>query len=140
MHSQPPSTGRLMPFIARFSSRKRDAFTTSAIVTRRPVGVRSTRASKRSGGMSRHCGLSPTIAGCSAFTRVGASSITSVRTRPVTPPFTVVTVVDPWNERMDDLRVPDELQRDQAHGRGDVVFANGVRVAIDRSQHEVLHG
>ena len=45
--------------------------------------------------MSRHCGLSPTIAGWSAFTRVGASSTTSVRTSDVTPPFTVVTVVEP---------------------------------------------
>jgi len=44
MQSQPPSTGRLMPFIAPFSSRKRDASTTSAIVTSRPVGVRETRA------------------------------------------------------------------------------------------------
>ena len=65
------------------------------MVTRRPVGVRWTSASKRSGGMSTHCGLSPTIAGWSAFTRVGASSITSVCTRLVTPPLTVVTVVDP---------------------------------------------
>ena len=40
------------------------------------MGVRCTSACSRSGGMSRHCGLSPTIAGCSAFTRMGASSIT----------------------------------------------------------------
>ena len=42
-----PSTGRLMPFSARFSSRKRDASTTSAIVTSRPIGVRCTSASRR---------------------------------------------------------------------------------------------
>ena len=74
---------------------KRDAPTTSAIVTRRPIGVRCTSACRRSAGMSRHCGLSPTMAGCSALTRVGASSVTSVRTRLVTPPLTVVTVVEP---------------------------------------------
>ncbi len=74
MHIQPPSTTRLMPLIASFSSRKRDAPTTSAIVTRRPIGVRSTSALCRSGAMSRHCGLSPTIAGWMTLTRIGASS------------------------------------------------------------------
>ena len=49
MQSQPPSTARLMPLIASFSSRKRDASTTSAIVTRRPIGVRWTSACSRSG-------------------------------------------------------------------------------------------
>ena len=44
IHVQPPSTTRLMPFTASFSSRKRDASTTSAIVTSRPIGVRSTSA------------------------------------------------------------------------------------------------
>ena len=40
MQSQPPSTARLIPLTAPFSSKKRDASTTSAIVTSRPVGVR----------------------------------------------------------------------------------------------------
>ena len=106
----------------------------------------ATSAFRRSGAMSTHCGPSPTIAGCSAFTRVGASSITSVRTRLVTPPLTVVTVVDPGigrsrarppktriedsspsrGVRVDHLGVADELERHEPHGAVGVVLADPV--------------
>jgi hypothetical protein len=43
--TQPPSSGRFTPLTAGFSSRKREAFVMSAIVGRRPVGVRAFVAS-----------------------------------------------------------------------------------------------
>ena len=109
--------------------------------------------------MSIHCGLSPTIAGCSALTRLGASSITSVRTRLVTAPLTVVTVVDPGygrsrarppkirmrtvaqarQQRVDHLRVADELERDEPQRARDVVLGDLVGVALDRGEDEVVH-
>ena len=57
--------------------------------------MRARTASSTAGGLPSQAGLSPTIPGCSALTRIGASSVASVRTIPVTPPLTVLTVVDP---------------------------------------------
>src|SRR4051794_33404623 len=92
--SHPPSTSRLTPFTPPFSSRKIDASTTSSIVTSLPNGVRPRVASSVC-SLSAQYGLSPTIPGWIPLTRIGASSTASVCTIPVTPPFTVVTVVEP---------------------------------------------
>ena len=78
-----------------FSSRKTAASAISRIVTSRPVGVRARTPSRRAGGFPDHAGLSPTIPGWRALTRIGASSTASVCTIPVTPPLTVLTVVEP---------------------------------------------
>ena len=74
------------------------------------------------------------------------------------PPLTVVTVVEPGygrllsepaeeqhrgvggetiREHVDDLRVADELERDQPQRALDVVVADGVLVALDRREHKV---
>ena len=53
------------------------------------------RSARRPPACSDHSGESPTMPGWIALTRIGASWSASVRTRPVTPPFTVVTVVEP---------------------------------------------
>ncbi len=66
----------------------------SSIATLRPVGVRS-RTAAVAASLPDQNGLSPTIPGCSALTRSGASCTASVRTMPLTPPFTVETVVEP---------------------------------------------
>src|SRR5207249_2170041 len=93
--SHPPSTSRLTPLTAAFSSRNVDASTISSMVTRRPSGVRARTASSTASGFPAQAGLSPTMPGWIAFTRIGASSTASVWTTPVTPPLTVVTVVEP---------------------------------------------
>jgi hypothetical protein len=60
---QPPSTRRLTPVTARFSSRKRVASTTSSTVTSSPSGVRARNRSSTSAGLPAQYGLSPTMAG-----------------------------------------------------------------------------
>ena len=113
----------------------------------RPSGVRAPWRSSAAGlpaqsGCRRRC-----RDGC-ALTRIGASSTASVCTSPVTPPFTVVTVVEPGygrrsasppksridassvearRERVHDLRVADELERRRAGvARRDVVVARSL--------------
>ena len=86
-----------------FSRTNSAAPTISSIVTARPIGVRRHGSSIAS--LSRHAGLSPTIPEWIALTRIGASSTceistdkvdeASVWTLPVTPPLTVLTVVEP---------------------------------------------
>src|ERR671919_3107633 len=66
---QPPSTRRSTPFMAGFSSRKRTASTMSAIRVNRLVGVRARMWSRF---LPDQNGLSPTIPGWRALTRIGA--------------------------------------------------------------------
>jgi hypothetical protein len=94
MQVQPPSTARLMPLTAWFSSRKRDAPRSPASL---PDG-RSASDRRAPAGARRHVAPLRAVADdgrVERVHRVGASSITSVRTRLVTPPLTVVTVVEP---------------------------------------------
>src|SRR5581483_530161 len=91
----PPSTSRLTPFTPPFSSRNSAASATSSVVTSRPIGVRVRTASSTASGFPSQAGVSPTMPGWIALTRIGASSTASVWTTPVTPPLTVVTVVEP---------------------------------------------
>src|ERR1700679_973325 len=93
-NTQPPSTFRLTPLTPLLRSRNRAASVTSSIVIARPVGVRFTTASIIA-ALSFQAGLSPTIPGCNAFTRTGASSSAKVRTIVSTAPLTLVTVVEP---------------------------------------------
>ena len=53
------------------------------------------RAMTASRLLSFQYGLLPTMPGWMALTRIGASSVASVRVRATTPPFTVETVVEP---------------------------------------------
>ena len=62
------------------------------MVAIRPSGVRVTTWSS---GLPDQNGLSPTMPGWMALTRIGASSTASVCTMPTTPPLTVETVVEP---------------------------------------------
>ena len=76
------------------------------------------------------------------------------------PPLTVETVVDPGygtvlgeaaedddrtvvaqpiEKDVDDLGVPDELERDEGHRALDVVVADPVLVAVDGGDHEIPH-
>src|SRR6266498_2015186 len=93
--SQPPSTGRFTPVTEGFASRKATAPTTSRIDTSRPSGVRERKPSSTASGLVRQYGLSPTIDGWMALTRIGASSTARVWTIVVMPPLTVETVVEP---------------------------------------------
>jgi hypothetical protein len=80
--------------MAGFSSRKTEASTTSLVWTSRPVGVRARTRSSAS-VLPLQNGVSPTIPGWIALTRIGANSIASDRIRVEIAPFTEVTVVDP---------------------------------------------
>ena len=159
MHIHPPSTVRLMPFIASFSSRKRDAPTTSAIVTRRPIGVRCYQGLP---ALGRHVGPLRAVADDGRMQRVHAhrGELDDERAhkarhssvdrrdgrRPGVGPVARKTAEDedrgvlaqPRQQRVDHLRVPDELQRDQPQGGVDVVLAHRVHVTLDGGEHEVV--
>ena len=83
-------------------------------------------------------GLSPTIPGCSALTRIGAISSARALTSPTTPPLTVETVTEPGygrslarppksttddvfahprQQRVHDLGIADELQHGEPVAR-----------------------
>ena len=47
-------------------------------------------------------------------------------------------VAESRQQRVDDLGVADELERDEPQRAGDVVVGDGVRVALDRGEHEVV--
>ena len=155
--SQPVSTCRLTPLTPWLRSRNTVASTTSSIRDSCPVGVRATTWLR---SRSRQNGLSPTMPGWMALTLTGASSVASVCTRLEMPPFTVDTVVepgvgplfgqaaeqhdraarvDPGPQRMHDLGVPDQLERDQPQRPVDVVVGHGVDVTLDRGQDQAVH-
>ena len=94
MSTSPPSMFRLTPLIERFSSRNVIAPVQSRIVTGRLVSARVAAAS-RAAGLSLQKGVSATMLGCRALTRIGESSTASVLTSALMPPLAVVTVVEP---------------------------------------------
>ena len=145
----------------------------AAVLEQEHRRVRRSRPSSRSGrsacarrtasstsGLPAHSGVSPTMPG---MDRVDADrrelhARASAR-GPRSPPFTVVTVVEPGygrrsarppkrrierlrveprHERVDDLRVADELERHEPYRAVDVVVADRVLVALDRREHEVV--
>src|SRR4029450_3498162 len=99
-NSVPPLTSRFTPLTAGFRKRNSTAWAISPIVASLPVGVRDRYRSSTSGGLPLQYGLSPTIPGWIALTRMGASSTARLWTRPITPPLTVETVCDPGYGRI----------------------------------------
>ena len=154
----PPSTSRLTPFTPPFSSRKSDASTISSIVTVRPIGVRAAVRSSTS-GLAAHSGR---VADDARVDRVDADRRELDRQRADEARDAAVHRRDrrragvgpserlaaeeqdrgvrreARRERVHDLRVPDELERDEPDRARDVVLANVVLVALDRGEHEVL--
>ena len=153
---QPPSTSRLAPFIAGFSSRKSDASTMSLVVTWRPVGVRaSTAASAASLPLQK--AVSATIPGVQRVhahrreldrerpheRRDGAVDRRHGRRARVRPVLREPAEDqdrgvggEAVGELVDDLGVADELHRREPDRALDVVVADGVLVAQDRGHDE----
>src|SRR5262249_54893457 len=90
----PPSTMRLTPLTPLLLKRNFTASTTSSVVASLPPGVRA-RTLASASGLSLHAGVSPIIPGWIALNRIGASSTAIVLIMLLTPPFTIVTVVEP---------------------------------------------
>ena len=155
---QPPSTSRLTPLTAPILEQEdRTRRRCRSVVTSRPIGVRARTFSSTAGGLPLQAGVSPTIPGWMALTRTGASSTASVRImardaavdgrdrrrarvravlreaaeeqdRRVRP--------EPRRQRVHDLGVADELERDEAHRAGRRRSRGRVVVALDRGEHE----